>query len=1136
MHVLKKMNKIMKSSITWILILVLCVSAAFSAFPSSVRAGAKASASATPSPFNGNEADLAIDTDSIDMTAAIHITTVTDLRNLSDNCKLDSWSQGKVFLLDCDLDFSNIPFTPIPTFGGIFLGNGHTISGLSLTGGSDVTGLFRYVQEGGEIYNLKVSAKASAESGHSSIGLIVGKNSGLISGCQVTGTVSGGDNVGMLAGENDVTGILYNCKASGIAYGNHRIGGIAGENDGAILSCVNAAEINTTVEESDLDITTLTIEDILSTENVASVTDIGGIAGKNTGIIRACVNNGAVGYNHVGYNIGGIAGSQIGYIEGCINYGVLNGRKDVGGIAGQMEPSSEMLYKKDTLDKLADELDILHDLITKLNDDAKNTSTVLTDQVDVLLNAVEDTQRAVDGIMDEASDDMNAFSSELTNLKSLPSPDDISLDFLNSIPSASVSPTASAEPTDGEGSEEGKGTQGGKDQGNSGLQGDTDQGNSESQSGTEQEGNQEDDNHENEGEGDEQSDNSSEANSADPDSSKNDTTAAKSLVPSTASTAAVIAIDRYNANNLQKASSGSYTASQAAAQPHVLLASIKKAPDASTSPSVSPSRSPFSIPTISADLDVDDFDREAAEEELNKIQDSLYDSASTVLDDTKNTLSNRTSILSNRLQTWRSSLSSSFSSIISSTRTLNSMLDDQNQLLLDDLQAITDELNVISDILQSADEDVPDTDDMISDVSDEDTEQDTTGKVMNCQNRGKIYGDLNVGGIAGSMSEENDLDPEDDLSISDDFSLNFSYQQRIVIRKSQNVGVINSKKNCAGGIVGNMELGSIISCLGNGDVTSDDGDMVGGIAGYSASNIRDSSAKCALSGDQQIGGIAGYGTTISGCYSMIAISEGNNYLGSIAGKVDDLDDVSENYFVENGTAGIDSISYMGKAEPVSYGSFMTLDDLPEIYENVTLSFMADDQLVKTITLSYGESLDPTALPAVPEKEGYVGVWEDFDRTSLTFDQTINAVYTEYLSTIDGSKTDENGRPYMLIEGTFEEGDSFLLTSIDLYPEDAKTTAECRKVKITGGEGPYTVRFLIPDGFEHLGVQLYEDGEFKKIDGETDGSYYVFETDQSEFIFALVEQPTSVLPIVISAVVALLVVMVILLKIKHRKMK
>lgn len=58
-----------------------------------------------------------------------------------------------------------------------------------------------------------------------------------------------------------------------------------------------------------------------------TITDIGGIAVISSGVVRACLNHGTVGYLHIGYNIGGIVGSQTGYVEGCVNYGPVYAAK-----------------------------------------------------------------------------------------------------------------------------------------------------------------------------------------------------------------------------------------------------------------------------------------------------------------------------------------------------------------------------------------------------------------------------------------------------------------------------------------------------------------------------------------------------------------------------------------------------------------------------------------------------------------------------------------------------------------------------------------------------------------------------------------------------------------------------------------
>ena len=72
--------------------------------------------------------------------STVTIKTAEDLAELSRNCTLDTWSQGKTVILENDLDLHGIDFTPIPTFSGTFQGNGHTISGLTLTGSGNVRG------------------------------------------------------------------------------------------------------------------------------------------------------------------------------------------------------------------------------------------------------------------------------------------------------------------------------------------------------------------------------------------------------------------------------------------------------------------------------------------------------------------------------------------------------------------------------------------------------------------------------------------------------------------------------------------------------------------------------------------------------------------------------------------------------------------------------------------------------------------------------------------------------------------------------------------------------------------------------------------------------------------------------------
>ena len=127
------------------------------------------------------------------------------------------------------------------------------------------------------------------------MGGLAGQNAGTIQNCSFSGTVSGTDRIGGIAGSNTVTGVITGCTVDGTVYGNHFVGGLAGQNDGVISYCTNRAAVNTAVSQNDVQLDDLTLTDLLTTERGADITDIGGVAGQSAGVLRACINYGAVG-------------------------------------------------------------------------------------------------------------------------------------------------------------------------------------------------------------------------------------------------------------------------------------------------------------------------------------------------------------------------------------------------------------------------------------------------------------------------------------------------------------------------------------------------------------------------------------------------------------------------------------------------------------------------------------------------------------------------------------------------------------------------------------------------------------------------------------------------------------------------
>lgn len=154
--------------------------------------------------------------------------------------------------------------------------------------------------------------------------------------------------------------------------------------------------------------------------------------------------------------------------------------------------------------------------------------------------------------------------------------------------------------------------------------------------------------------------------------------------------------------------------------------------------------------------------------------------------------------------------------------------------MIDDFQGINAQFNKVMNTMVDLVTDVTDTSDSIEDkivdVSDEEIEKTTRGKAYGCRNFGEIEGDVNVGGIAGSMAIEYDTDPEDDITKLCNNSLNFTLETKAIIQSCVNKGEITSKKDSAGSIVGNMALGLLTDSEGYGSVLSTNGNYVGGIA------------------------------------------------------------------------------------------------------------------------------------------------------------------------------------------------------------------------------------------------------------------------------------------------------------------
>lgn len=354
-----------------------------------------------------------------DNTSVYVIKSVEDFAAFSKKCNADAWSMNKYVKLNVDLDLTGMDFEPIQVFAGTFDGGGHTISGIDYVGSGYAEGFFRFITADGEVKNLTVTGTIKSENKEECTGGICGINAGRIVRCTFRGIVEGKSEIGGIAGENESSGIISYCNTYGSITGYDGIGGIAGKNFGMIISSCNRAGINSDnswLVEADEEGFKWMFEDD-SNSKLVSGTDIGGIAGVSKGIIVSCTNYGVVGYEHNGYNIGGIVGRQSGQVMRCSNQGNVYGRKDVGGIAGQMEPYISV----DEMDSLSDSMQLLHDMVDKLLDDLDVTQTTLNNDFDSLRihsgAALDHTRYIADSLVDSIDSNVDSVNDVMDRIE-----------------------------------------------------------------------------------------------------------------------------------------------------------------------------------------------------------------------------------------------------------------------------------------------------------------------------------------------------------------------------------------------------------------------------------------------------------------------------------------------------------------------------------------------------------------------------------------------------------------------------------------------------------------------------------------------------------------------------------------------
>ena len=845
----------------------------------------------------------------------IHISSEAELRDLAASCALDTWSRDKNVVLDSDLTLADPSFLPIPTFGGSFDGQGHTIHNVSITDSLSPAGLFGVVQAGGSVRSLHVVGAVTPSGDGRSVGGIAGENNGAIEKCSFTGTVSGQVYVGGIAGHTGASGSILACETRGAVIGGSMTGGITGYNEGLLADCTNSACINVESTDPRLDLEDLDLTPDLSklgqANAGASSADTGGIAGYSAGTLSDCVNHGAVGYQHIGYNTGGVVGRSCGQLLRCRNDGAIAGRKDVGGVVGQIEPYIQVDASPTYLSELNRQLYELKSLTDQAANDAQDgagdVSGRLNDMNDYLKDALSDPQDPLAAI--------TGFGSRL--------------------------------------------------------------------------------------------------------------------------------------NDLNNSASGS-------------------------------------VDTAADDL-----------------------------------------------------------------RDINSKFNEVSNTVLAAISAASDPASVISDGSQG------------------NIDKITLGKTSACTNSGAVSGDVNTGGIAGSIAIEYELDPEDDVSANLDGEYRRQYEYRAVVQQCANTGAVSAKRSNTGGIAGRMDLGLIISCESYGSVESDSGSYVGGIAGLTAATVRSSYAKCTLSGKKYVGGIVGSGvaeksdgsaSTVTGCWSLVDITGCQQYEGAVSGA--DTGTFTDNYFVSDTLAGINRQSFAGRAEPVSFDTLAAAEGMPGCMTTFTLSFVSDGKVLTSRTFSYGASFDSSVYPPLPEKDGIYAHWDRTDLHGLHLDTVVTAVYDALLPTLSSEQTREDGRPVILAGGDFNDGDTMAATALTLTPEEFhaadgsfadraanwfsylkegqlppltvnRRVAEQWRVSLPDdGQETHTLRYLPSQDASHLRLYVNDGGGWQAVSCDTVGSYLSFTAGGASPEFAVVTTASVWWPLAAAIAVCVAIVLAILLGRRH----
>ena len=245
---------------------------------------------------------------------------------------------------------------------------------------------------------VTAESAVTSDGNATAIGGVVGKNEGEVNLANSLGVTNGEgvDNVGGIAGDN--SGTMYSLYNESVVTGKGSVGGVAGTNSGEIENAVNTTGITAKGDYAGglAGVNSGTIDSGRNTGTINGKDYVGGMVGKNeekadgTGGILKNLSNAVTAAIFGGTNVGGIAGTNSGTItsdNNLVNEGTVYGNQYVGGIAGVNEQDG-------VIENVTSETLVLK---TSRDDDAKYFGGIAGQNAGTITDATNESNVEADG-------------------------------------------------------------------------------------------------------------------------------------------------------------------------------------------------------------------------------------------------------------------------------------------------------------------------------------------------------------------------------------------------------------------------------------------------------------------------------------------------------------------------------------------------------------------------------------------------------------------------------------------------------------------------------------------------------------------------------------------------------------------